>query len=212
MLYALDTAGKRIRPEKTGQRAICTCCETEVMSKCGDLMVWHWAHVAADCDRWSESEGGWHLWWKEFLESQYAARIEVVMEHDGVIHRADAVLPCGTVVEVQHSNLAPDAVAERERFYGRVVWVLDATQPWQKGRLKQISLNRNASSDLFGWTRARGGFDDATGVVLLDGGVFGAGPYRDVIRVDQQLCGLQRFAGFLGGQWFQFDKFARRAA
>jgi hypothetical protein len=212
MLYALNDNGKRVRPEKTGQRSVCPCCETEVMSKCGELMIWHWAHVSADCDHWSESEGAWHLWWKLFLEEHYAAETEVVMERDGQKHRADAVMPDGMVVEIQHSNLSPTEVAKREAFYGKVVWVLDAMQPWQGGRLKQISLSHDAVGDLFGWTRPRGGFDNARGLLFLDGGVFGNGPYRDVIRVDEQFCGLQRFSGFLGGQWFHFDKLARRAS
>ena len=211
MIYALGKSGKRIRPEKTGQRATCPCCETEVMSKCGDITVWHWAHISADCDRWSEGETAWHIQWKLFLEKEYGARTEVTIERDGKVHRADVVLPDGTVVEVQHSALSAKAVAERERFYGRVVWVIDAIGPWQNGRLKQIQLSHDAKADMFGWTQPRSGFDSAGGLILLDGGVFGEGPYRNVIRLDERLFGLRRFTGFLGGQWFHFDKLAKRA-
>jgi hypothetical protein len=212
VIYALNETGARIRPEKTGQRASCPCCNTEVMSKCGELMVWHWAHVSSDCDRWTEPESAWHLWWKLFLEREYGAHTEVTIQRDGVLHRADAVLPDGAVVEIQHSALSADAVGQRERFYGRIIWIIDVAGPWQRGRLKQISLRRDAGGDLFGWKRPRGGFASAGGLLILDGGVFGAGPYRDMIRVDEQLCGLQRFAGFLGGQWFHFDKIAPRVA
>jgi hypothetical protein len=43
-------------------------------------------------------------------------------------HRADVVTASGGVVELQHSPISPEVIAEREAFYGeRMAWIFDAT-------------------------------------------------------------------------------------
>lgn len=44
MIYAITEEGKRIGPEPS-QHAFCPGCRAPVISKCGDINVWHWAHV-----------------------------------------------------------------------------------------------------------------------------------------------------------------------
>jgi hypothetical protein len=53
---------------------------------------------------------------------------EVVVEKNGVKHRADVKLPDGTVVEFQHSPISPIEAMERTNFYGKVMWVFDLTK------------------------------------------------------------------------------------
>ena len=49
------------------------------------------------------------------------------MKRDGLHHRADIVGNYGTVVELQHSQISPEVIAARESFYGRMVWLFDAS-------------------------------------------------------------------------------------
>lgn len=120
MRYAVAADGSRFEPCPNSQ-ARCPCCGGEVRSKCGSIRTWHWAHHDSDCDPWSEPETEWHRLWKDQLADP--DHQEVVMERGGRAHRADAVITDGTVVELQTTFLSPDEIAERESFYGRMVWL-----------------------------------------------------------------------------------------
>jgi hypothetical protein len=102
-----------------GAKSTCPGCDGPVIAKCGKIIAPHWAHVAADCDRWSEPESAWHIGWKRWFEDNRDAKTEVIMG----AHRADVVLPTGEVVELQTSYLSTDEIAERERHYGHMRWV-----------------------------------------------------------------------------------------
>lgn len=106
-----------------GGRSICPGCRAEVIAKCGQIKVPHWAHRVNDCDSWAEPETAWHRNWKLLLREKYGATLEVVMGNGE--HRADAVLPDGTVVELQHSYLDGEQIHAREKFYGRMIWIYD---------------------------------------------------------------------------------------
>ena len=100
---------------------MCPCCGEAVLAKCGAIKTWHWAHVAGgECDPWAEPVGPWHLAWQATVNPEH---VEVPRPP----HRADILTPAGTVVELQHSPIALDTVAERETFYGDMCWVFDAT-------------------------------------------------------------------------------------
>lgn len=120
MIYAASEQGLKVKAEPGGT-ARCPCCGGDVLAKCGSIKVWHWAHVSgSDCDPWSEGETEWHLSWKA----------EVVPEAQEVTmkpHRADIVGNRGVVVELQHSPISVEEIAERERFYRRMMWVFDAS-------------------------------------------------------------------------------------
>src|SRR5215216_984393 len=118
MLLAQAEDGARIEP-KPGVRASCPQCGGEVLAKCGTLVTWHWAHRKVECDTWSEGESDWHLDWKRQVAP---AACEVVIGN----HRADIHTPSGLVVELQHSAIDPRRIAEREAFYGQLVWLFDA--------------------------------------------------------------------------------------
>lgn len=120
MLYATDLHGADCEASP-GAKAFCPQCGSAVRAKCGPLVEWHWAHVGltGDCDLWAESETPWHRWWKN----------RVAREHREVVippHRADILLPDKGVVELQHSPISALDVGERERFYGKMIWLLDA--------------------------------------------------------------------------------------
>jgi hypothetical protein len=119
----------RNRPTKRGDRSECPSCHGELIAKCGEIVIWHWAHRAEiDCDPWAEPEGDWHRGWKLWLMESRGASIEVVIGE----HRADAVMPNGEVVELQHSAIDPATIREREAFYKRMLWLYDAKQWWSR--------------------------------------------------------------------------------
>ena len=113
MLYALDEDG-RLAEARPVSRAACPFCHTGVVAKCGELVHWHWAHVALDdCDPWRTEETEWHRAWKRYFVAR-GATVEVGLG----AHRADVRLPDGRLIELQHSHLSPVAIREREAFYG----------------------------------------------------------------------------------------------
>lgn len=117
-MYAIND-GQRVAATP-GLRALCPCCTSTVIAKCGEFKEWHWAHESlSDCDPWTEAETDWHIEWKSrFPESNR----EVVIGP----HRADVRTDTGWVVEFQHSEISVAEIREREAFYGRMCWVLDS--------------------------------------------------------------------------------------
>lgn len=132
MIYALDKdSGKRIEATETGQRANCPGCGAEVLSKCGEHMVKHWAHVnSQDCDDWYEPMSAFHMWWQSRFPKEW--REVTIKGDDGTHHRADILIPGWGVVEVQHSPISSQTIREREQFYkryaGNICWIVDARE------------------------------------------------------------------------------------
>ena len=124
MLYAHDELGQLIEAKK-GAIAYCPGCGNQVRPKCGAIVTHHWAHISGgDCDAWSEPESDWHKGWKEYFPMHCR---EVVMGENNE-HRADVRLDNGLVIELQHSSISPETIAEREQFYGFMVWLFDARE------------------------------------------------------------------------------------
>lgn len=122
VLYARDELGQLIEASK-GAIADCPGCGNRVRPKCGTIVTHHWAHVSGgDCDTWSEPESDWHKKWKEYFPMHCR---EVVMGENNE-HRADVRLDNGLVIELQHSSISAEMIAEREQFYGSIVWLFDA--------------------------------------------------------------------------------------
>jgi hypothetical protein len=68
------------------------------------------------------------------------------------VHRADIFTDDGWVVELQHSSLSVDEIAEREKFYGsKMVWLWDCIEPFRAGRL---ALRYEEGLDRSGMPRA----------------------------------------------------------
>lgn len=107
-----------------GLRGECPHCGSVVVSKCGDLKVWHWSHLGKrHCDRWWEPETEWHRDWKGHFPTDWH---EVGhLAPDGERHIADIKAPHGLVIEFQHSAIADVERTSRTTFYGNMVWVVD---------------------------------------------------------------------------------------
>ena len=63
MKYAL-VCGKRTEASK-GARGVCPSCRSDLVARCGNYRVNHWAHKGTrNCDTWWENETEWHRSWK----------------------------------------------------------------------------------------------------------------------------------------------------
>ena len=129
MLWALTDGEKQLAQPKA--RGLCPVCGGEVIAKCGKIVSWHWAHKKCDCDPWYEPESEWHIQWKQQFPKEWQ---EVVIGN----HRADVKTPSG-VIELQNSSLTSSEIEEREVFYGRMIWVVNAEK--FKNNLFEVTPN-----------------------------------------------------------------------
>lgn len=109
-------------------RGVCPACGNETISKCGDIVVHHWAHSKSkECDKWWESESNWHRDWKDLFPKEWQ---EVVhSDPSGEKHRADVTNNYGWVLEFQNSYLSNTEVKARSRFYGKIIWIINGLKP-----------------------------------------------------------------------------------
>jgi competence CoiA-like predicted nuclease len=101
------------------EKAVCPLCNQEVIAKCGEIKIWHWAHKQDfECDSFGEPESEWHLKWKNYFSREYQ---EVVMGK----HRADIRTKNRWIIELQNSSISSKEIEEREEYYKRMVWLLN---------------------------------------------------------------------------------------
>jgi hypothetical protein len=150
MLYAYNDKNEKITATPN-QNAICILCSEEVISKCGTINVWHWAHKNnTECDSWSEGETPWHIEWKSFFpkENQEIVINKCVSEycynskettgrpghapcnHNDCVdceykkHIADIYIN-NKIIELQNSSISTEEIAERELFYNNMCWIFN---------------------------------------------------------------------------------------
>lgn len=158
MLYALNEHDTKVEATPGG-RGTCPGCGAQMVAKCGAINIWHWAHESRqDCDPWWEPESEWHRWWKQLVSPD---RCEVVKGQ----HRADMIGAGGVVIELQHSSISPCEIAERERFYGHMIWVFDVRECYHN-----MSMRPKATHWTFRWKHARKSIAACTKPVYLDFG------------------------------------------
>ena len=141
VFIAKDKEGNNITIEEAvrGGKYFCPICGGAVIvkAKSSEAVREHFAHKnKTECDSWHYDMTEWHREWQNFFPKECQ---EVVIQKDGIKHRAD-VLINNTVIEFQHSPITAEEIAERNRFYAecghKVVWVFDA-----EGKIK----NKNES-------------------------------------------------------------------
>lgn len=126
MKYAL--IGNTKAEATKGAKGICQGCGSELIAKCGDVKVHHWAHKGnRNCDPWWENETEWHRTWKGNFSNDWQ---EIILhdETTGEKHIADIRTEHGLVIEFQHSHIVPEERNTRERFYKKMIWVIDGTR------------------------------------------------------------------------------------
>jgi competence protein CoiA len=105
----------------------CQGCGSPVVAKCGEVRIWHWAHLTRrTCDVWWENETEWHRAWKALFPDSWQEIVHPA--EDGMKHIADVKTDHGWVIEFQHSHIKPEERRSRDAFYKKLVWVVDATR------------------------------------------------------------------------------------
>ena len=133
------------------QKAWCPICNNKVISKCGSIKIWHWAHKSNfECDSFKEPETKWHREWKEnfpkecqeiiikkikyitnlgifYDEIKENFEIDLAKKHNIKIiyHIADIKTKKGLLIEFQNSPISSKEIIEREKFYDNMIWVLN---------------------------------------------------------------------------------------
>jgi competence protein CoiA len=125
MKFALVN-GEKVEATK-GAKGQCPSCGSDLIAKCGELKVNHWAHKGnRNCDPWWENETEWHRSWKDKFPIEWQ---EVVhFDESGEKHIADVKTQNGWTLEFQHSFLNPEERLSRNTFYHKLVWVVDGTR------------------------------------------------------------------------------------
>ncbi|MDO3696002.1 competence protein CoiA family protein [Wenyingzhuangia sp. chi5] len=111
-----------------GAEGVCQSCGAELISKCGEFKINHWAHKKKhQCDTWWENETEWHRKWK----GKFPVEWQEITHYDKTTnekHIADVRTENGLIIEFQHSNINPDERRIRENFYKNMIWVVDGTR------------------------------------------------------------------------------------
>lgn len=125
MKYALANGQRQeARPGLSGE---CQGCASPMVAKCGEVRIWHWAHLGMRvCDSWWENETEWHRSWKGQFPSPWQEFVHQAESAEK--HIADVRTDHGWVIEFQHSHVKPEERRSRDAFYQKLVWVVDATR------------------------------------------------------------------------------------
>lgn len=108
---------------------MCYCCDKEMVAKCGEIKIHHWAHKKlSDCDHWWENETQWHRQWKDRFPIDWQEVIK--RNHEtGEKHIADIYNPAkDLVIEFQNSPIKGEEIQARERYYKRMLWLLNGAE------------------------------------------------------------------------------------
>ena len=138
---------KRIEAIK-GAKGECLFCGSELIAKCGEVYIHHWAHKKKCDDHWWENETEWHRNWK----NQFPAEWQEVIHYDdsGEKHIADVKTNEDWVIEFQHSAIKPEERRSRDDFYNKnnkLIWVVDGTR--RETDIKQFQKILNEADVVF---------------------------------------------------------------
>lgn len=160
MFIALNEDGERVSIENAQKynQYFCPICGEPLTIRATDSLAVkaHFAHRRGTIcyDDWTHDMSEWHLSWQMQFPEQFR---EVVIENDGIKHRADICIN-NIVIEFQHSPITSEEIAKRNNFYlscgYQVVWVFDATDKiknWIEDTIDPMKCREDALC----WKRAK---------------------------------------------------------
>jgi competence protein CoiA len=139
-----------------GLRGLCPGCKGEVLSKCGEVLAWHWSHLKAECDSWGDGESDWHIGWKD----RFPVEMQEVFMGE---HRAD-IKGLEGVLEIQASKISTETIREREEFYGQMAWMLKGEDFIDNFEIEHVG----GFVYLFRWKRARPSWEFSERTIFID--------------------------------------------
>ena len=120
-----------------GAKGICPSCGSELIAKCGEVIINHWSHKGnRNCDLWWENETEWHRAWKDNFPIEWQEVVQ--FDKNGEKHIADVKTDEGWVIEFQHSYLKPEERRSRNGFYKKIVWVVDGSRKRDLNQFQQV--------------------------------------------------------------------------
>ena len=143
MKFALAN-NKRIEATKGG-KGECPSCESELVAKCGEIVIHHWAHIKKCDDHWWENETEWHRNWKNEFPDEWQEIIHY--DEGGERHIADVKTSEDWVIEFQHSAISKEERNSRDSFYNKLIWIVDGMR--RKTDLKQFQSMLNDSNFIY---------------------------------------------------------------
>jgi len=133
--------GERCEATK-GAKGLCPICRSELVAKCGELKINHWAHKGnRNCDPWWENETDWHRSWENLFPIDWQEIVH--FDKTGEKHIADIKTPNEWVIEFQHSYLNPEERRARNAFYGKLIWVVDGRRRKRDSEQFTKALNQS---------------------------------------------------------------------
>lgn len=116
--------GKNKMEAFKGGKGVCPICNSELIAKCGDIKINHWAHKGTrSCDSWWENETEWHRTWKNNFPKEWQEIVHY--DKSGEKHIADVKTDKGWVIEFQYSFLKIEERNSRNLFYQKLVWLVN---------------------------------------------------------------------------------------
>jgi len=177
MMYANDEFGNRIEPEPK-LKGICSLCQEELISKCGEINIWHWAHkINSDCDFGKENETKWHRDWKTFVSKEEREVVVNGFDNYNLMSKkiADVKTKQGLVIEFQHSPIEINEIKIREAVYRNMIWVFDVQDILQSFKLLDKEKKYYVTNDLlhrgyvsFRWKWGRKSYEECSKPIFLD--------------------------------------------
>ena len=151
MFVALDKNGDRVYAEfaTRDQKYYCPTCGGEVMLRSGEINVDHFAHTSQCQDKWNYDMSPWHIRMQSYFPEECR---EVVVNRNGVVHRADVLLEKEKIViEFQHSTISMQEYRERTKFFidagYRIAWVFDLQDKVEYDQIEYMNDDRT----MFSW-------------------------------------------------------------
>lgn len=127
MLYAIDTDKKKVRPQEAKGIAKDPFSGYPVVSKVKETTSM-WIAADAPIDGWMLPDTEWSMQWRLKFPREL---VEVIVDNqqEGK-HIADVYTADGMVLKFQHRFLDIKKMRERERFFGKMTWILNASS-WE---------------------------------------------------------------------------------
>jgi competence CoiA-like predicted nuclease len=98
MIYGLLN-GEKVEASPEIKNAKCQCCDSDLIAKCGEIKIWHFAHKSKnDCSSWWKPMTEWHKSWQEQFPKKYREVVHKDPE-TGEKHIADIKTDDDVIIE-----------------------------------------------------------------------------------------------------------------
>lgn len=178
-----------------GNKAICPICKSEVIAKCGEINVWHWAHVSSsNCDDWVEPDNSWQRDWK----NRYPIDKREIVINGRV---ADIVTERNDVIKLRNSYISPNDIYKIEQHFKNMIWIFNVADCEENFKFWPQIGGGNKIYHKFRWKHARKHIAYASKSTILDLG------FSDKLFILKKIAKKPPFYGW--GHFITLEEFLR---